>query len=512
VGRIFSFLPDGVTESRLRFTPTTLQVGATYVDLDAETRRYEEIVALPQDSIVVPIRTIDERLTTNVGVTFEPVSALTGRAFFTQGRQLVPSNLLVTGDGAQDLIDAERTSLFGVDLGWETARDLDVNWTYRPTVAPWLTPQATLDTRFKLSTGASFISQEETDTTLTRDFGSSRSLRLSAGFNAPAFLRGIFGEQSSGAMGAFFGFMDRIDVFTITWFTTLGSSFQRREADPGLGYQLGFGGFDKFRVQQGDTASRVSDSETLTLSAGFRLPLGAGLNVDYSDYESLVWSPNTQVDNQRKTWPNIGLSWNRLPIPSFLHAWVANLAFRTGYTQRNTSYMVAATNQDRDSETRTIPFNFDLALTTQWSFNYNLTLTDEERRDPTGVTFGDQTNQTLVVTGQINSLSETGTFRNPIRISLRLSQNDQNRCRRLGAAFVDLPPEVNPDEVPSCEPFTKLRIRNIGLTIGTDVPPFVIGLQGLWRDTQSELGQRPGSTQLEIALFGQFLFETGEIR
>ena len=63
-----------------------------------------------------------------------------------------------------------------------------------------------------------------------------------------------------------------------------------------------------------------------------------------------------------------------------------------------------------------------------------------------------------------------------------------------------------------CEPFTDRRIRNIDLTVATDVRPFSLGLQGSWRDNQSRLGQRPGSTQLEISLFGQFLFETGEIR
>jgi hypothetical protein len=67
-------------------------------------------------------------------------------------------------------------------------------------------------------------------------------------------------------------------------------------------------------------------------------------------------------------------------------------------------------------------------------------------------------------------------------------------------------------EVPPCEPFTDLVIRDVGLTVNTDVSPFVVGLQTFWRDTQSELGQRIGSTQLEISLFGQFLFETGEIR
>jgi hypothetical protein len=61
-------------------------------------------------------------------------------------------------------------------------------------------------------------------------------------------------------------------------------------------------------------------------------------------------------------------------------------------------------------------------------------------------------------------------------------------------------------------PYNDRRIRSIDLTVNTDVSPFTLGLQGSWRDTQSEIGQRPGSTQLEISLFGQFRLETGEIR
>ncbi len=511
LGYLVFFLPESVRRSRLRLTPTSLQLGATYLDNEAETQRFEEIVGLPADTGVVPILTLDERLQTVTTLNFEPLTDLTGRFFFTQGRDLVPTEQVVQGSRGQELIDAERSSVLGVDFGWVVARSLDVNWTYRPGIAPWLTPQFAFDTRFGLNTGASFVDEQEGDTILTRDFGSSRSIRISAGFNTSAFFRSVAGQERSGIVGAVLELMDRIDVFSVTWVATLGSSFRRQAASPSLGYQLGFGGLDDFRMQAGDTASRVNDTETLALSTGFRLPLGAGLNVDYSTNDLFTWSRRTRMRTRRTTWPNLSLSWNRLPVPRFLQGLVAGLGFRTGYTVRDNTSVIRNANQDRGSEITTIPFSFDLVLTTQWSITYSVTFTNEERLDPTGVTFRDQTGHTFQLTGQVRPLSTTGRFRNPIRVSLRFSQNGQNQCRRLQSAFLGPPPLPDPD-VPPCEPFTDLVIRDLGLTVNTDVTPFVVGLQAFWRDTQSELGQRLGSTQLEISLFGQFLFETGEIR
>jgi hypothetical protein len=173
---------------------------------------------------------------------------------------------------------------------------------------------------------------------------------------------------------------------------------------------------------------------------------------------------------------------------------------------------VPGANQDRLGETRSIPFSLDFAFTSDWSLNYNLNKTDEERIDPTGLSLGERLNQSVQINGRVRPLSRQGNFRNPIRVSLRFSQNDQKQCRQLGGAPLEEPGEGGVAAEASCEPFSDLRIRNIDVTLGTDVPPFAVGLQGSWRDTQSGLGQRPGSTQLEISLFGQFLFESGEIR
>jgi hypothetical protein len=389
---------------------------------------------------------------------------------------------------------------------------MNINWTYRPGIATWLTPQVTLDTRYRFNRGASFITAIAGDTLLTNDFSNSRTLGLSTGFNTPALLRTMFGQDRAGLLGSILTLMDRIDIVTATWVGSLGSNFTRQTASPSLRYQLAVHGFGGIVAQDGDTASRVNDSENFTLSGGLQLPLGIGLILEYSNNDALIWTPITQTLNNTRTWPSLNLNWNRVPLPGFLRRWVSRLGVRTGYSLRKTSSIVPGANQDRLGETRTIPFNFDLALTTDWSLSYNLSKTDEERIDATGLSLGERMNQSVQITGRVRPLSRQGNFKNPIRVSLRFSQNDQKQCRQLGGAVLGEPGEGDGAAQPSCEPFSDLRIRNIDLTLGTDVPPFSVGLQGSWRDTQSELGQRPGSTQLEISLFGQFLLESGEIR
>ncbi|UCF19155.1 MAG: cell surface protein SprA, partial [Gemmatimonadota bacterium] len=117
---LFFFLPNSMKQSRLRLSPRSFQFNSTYFDSESQTRRFQEIVELPDDSVVVPVRTLGERLTTNTSMNLEPITALTGRFLFSQGRELVPTNALVQGRRAQELIDAERSSLFGWDVGWET--------------------------------------------------------------------------------------------------------------------------------------------------------------------------------------------------------------------------------------------------------------------------------------------------------------------------------------------------------------------------------------------------------
>ena len=511
IGKALFFLPRGLRNSRLRLSPETFNFSSSYVNSEALTRRFEEIVQLPSDSFAVPVRTLDQRLQNNMTIGVAPFTNLTGRLTIFQDRQLIPTKNLVTGDASRELINAERSELAGLDIGWETGRSVTNNLTWRPNISPWLIPQTTYNARYRFGRSASHIAEQAGDTVLTRDFNNSRNVRASLGFNLPVFFRSMTGDRG-GVLGVFLGAMDQIDIFSFSWSNNLGSTYQRRPATASVGYQLGIGGFNDFRFQDGDTASRVTGSKSFSVASDLRLPLGAGINVDYTNANGTAWTPVNKTDTENRTWPSVEFNWNRLPIPAVAQRWVQGLGFRTGYTVRNSLRKVIGANQDRTTESSTIPVRVTLELTTGWSFNYDYSLTDDERRDATGVTFGDETSYSLSINGRLNLPMNEGAARRSVRVSLGFSQSDRKECRRLGFGTLasDEPTE---DGVPTtCEPFTDLRIRRVDLTADTDIRPFVLGLQGSWRDTQSALGQMPGSTQLEISLFGQFLLETGEIR
>ena len=511
--KIFFFLPRAVRGSRLRLTPLSLQLASSYVNAETQTERFAEIIELPGDSAVVPITRLDQRLQGNLSANLAPFSSLTGRLGLAQDRDLVPTRALVQGGEARQAINEERVHIGGLDLGWLTGQSITSNLTFRPGITTWLTPQASLDTRYQSNRSASYITDLDGDTVLTNDFANSRDLRASMGFSTPGFFRSMFGLEETGLLGAFLALTDHIDIFTATWVGGLRSDYSRQTAKADLAYKLGLGGFDEFGVQDGDTASRVVESQTLNLSSGLRLPFGVGFNVDFTQTNGETFTPITETLIHSTGWPSLGLTWNRLPIPAPLQRWVQSLGLRTGYRLRSTRNQVVDANQDRESELKTIPLTVNLVLTTGWSLSYNLTLTDEQRIDPTGVTLSDRANHSFQLNGRIQALSETGTFRSPIRTSLRLTQSVREDCRLLGAVTSD-PTDGTEPLVPgaTCEPFTDLRIRTIDLTVDTDFTPFIVGLQGSWRDTQSGIGQRIGSTQFEITMFGQFIFESGTVR
>lgn len=512
LGDLLFFLPDALTETRLRLTPRTVQLNTNYSNTEALTRRFAEIIELPRDTAADVIRNFDERLQSNAGLTLEPPTSLTGQVNVTQNRELVAPRDLVEGRTGRRLLRRERTRVAGLDLGWETTRSIDMNFTYRPQIANWVAPRATFDSRFRFDRNASFITEQSADTVLTRDFNASRNLNTSLSLNLPLLLRNSFGRERGGLAGLLLGLFDRLDVFTASYTRALSSFYQRETAAPALGYQFGLGGFESFRVQQGDTASRVNETKALSLSSGVQLPLTLGVNFDYSQNDGRIWTPTSRFRGHSVTWPNVRVNWTRVPLPGFTRPWVRTLGLRTGYTLRRNEDVVVGADQLREGETRSIPVGLNLALTTGWSFGYTLNLEDTERIDPTGVSRGDNTNHTVQVTAQFDSPVRSGTFSNPIRASLRFTQSDRKECRQLGGVGSRQPGDELLAGTFECEPFTDLRTQNVELTVDTDMNPFVIGLQGSWRNQQSNLGERPGSTQLEISLFGQFLFQTGVIR
>ncbi|NNK61921.1 MAG: hypothetical protein HKO98_01835, partial [Gemmatimonadetes bacterium] len=62
-----------------------------------------------------------------------------------------------------------------------------------------------------------------------------------------------------------------------------------------------------------------------------------------------------------------------------------------------------------------------------------------------------------------------------------------------------------------CVPFLDQLNRSLSFTMDTRVSGFEVGVQGSYFDRQSFVGQRRGSKQFQLSVFGQFLIEAGRV-
>jgi hypothetical protein len=61
----------------------------------------------------------------------------------------------------------------------------------------------------------------------------------------------------------------------------------------------------------------------------------------------------------------------------------------------------------------------------------------------------------------------------------------------------------------ACVPFIDQVTRSVGTTISALIQGFEVGLQGSLTDRQSFVGQRPGATQFQLGIFGEFQIQAG---
>ncbi|MBI4513854.1 MAG: hypothetical protein HY702_07060 [Gemmatimonadetes bacterium] len=504
--RVFSFLPSSITGSRLRLTPRELRFSAEYGDATTETRRFESIVRLPGDAAVTPVMTFRNTLRHTTSLQLLPLSSLEGRLTLTQDRDLVPSDRVVSGEAARRRIDDERASLFGLPVGWETGRNLGMNFSYRPKITAWFTPSASITTGYNTRRNPSYIGEAaEGDTALFRDFGNSRFLQASTQLNPRAALAAATGKRG-GIWKVLRDGAGHLDVVQLSWTGSIVSDFQRQTANPGLGYQLVLGSAESYRVIDGDTASRVITNNGWSANSGLLFPLGAVLSVNYRVSEGTGWTPRSQRETRTVEWPGLQFSWSRMPIPKFARPALQSVSLRVGYSQRETEELNVRAEQLRMRDETRIPASVTVGLPAGWQLSYSWDRAESRSADPSGRTEGSRVSQSIRLVARLLPPQSWRSFRNPIRVNLAYRRDSSDQCRALGVST------LTPGTPPGCAPFTDLVVQSLDLTLDTDVQPFTLGFQASWRDQQSEIGQRPGSTQLTLTLFGHFLFQTGPVR
>jgi hypothetical protein len=494
-------LEEAVLGTRLRWSPERVAFGASYGRQDNRIFRYDRIIELQSDSLVEATLAPREALEAVAEVGLRPLPSLTADVTFLSTRDLLHPDEVVPDVEVQDLLAGERRRLAGVDLGWETNRSIRTRADYRPRIVSWLRHEVGFSTRYDGDRNPGFVRRVEagTDTVaiLERNASGEREVRTLLALDFGALAGAISGPDDEGRTGVA-AVLDRLRPVTWAWSDGIFSRFNRDPVSPGNGYQLGWSGLEGYRVLDGDTAATLVERVSRQVSwgvAGER----AGLDATWGESDVVTLDARADRTVRTETWPDVRARLDDLPMAGFLTTALQRVALSAGVrrSRREITYGQAA--QRRHLDERSIPMDVTFTWVGGLVTGYRAELETGRGEDPTGDTERDLTRHRLSVTSAF--LPPFGLGREvprPVRLSLLASYVDERECRV-------------PAGRSECVAFVDQINRALSMTLDTQVSDFEVGLVASYVDRQSFVGQQRGSTQFQLSVFGQFLFEAGDV-
>ena len=498
-------------DARLRWTPDRIAFGASYYDREDRAFLFDRILAGPGDSIARPIESPRQGLENRaeLGLTpFEPF-----RALFTvrSTRDLLPPERASRLEQERSALRNARSGFAGLDLGWESDRYFGTNLGFHPQIADWLRVDWTYDNRYGTGRNPAYlellVAGEDTSAVLQRRFGSDRQVTRRIDFQPNQMLRTAIGTRADslrGTGGMLFRLADALQHISVTWSGGLSSQYERLVSEPGLGYRLGFGDLESFRVIGRDTAAQTLARQDLRVSSGIGVPMGGLFNIGYQRTRSEGFDIRGGQRSQETTsWPNVRLGWVRVPMPSFISGALVNASASAGWEHvlRANVYGFGE-SQLRTTDEDRFPVELVLTFARGMSASYSGSVITGDSRDPTGRAEEERANHSLRFGGTLQPPRFLQPrISQPIQTTLLLSLDSQRQCRF----------RVQPGEQAECVPFIDAVTRTVNLTIDTQLTDMLVGLRLGYTGRRTHVGTRTGSSQFQVALFGQFNIEAGAL-
>ena len=488
-----SFLEERIAGARLRWTPESFGFESELLNRDLSTSRFDRIIRSAEDSMAVATEAPRRLVTASARVAFRPVESLTAAADVLSGRDLLAVARLSGDQDTQELLAAERRRVAGVDVGWEVDRHLRTRLTYQPRLSDWARTSVQVTTIYLTERNSDLIETRHTplDTALVLLRNVNGQRNLTATFSVDP---GRLAPGGAGAGAAARWWSRSFDPLSFTYSNGLTSRFNRDAVDPGVIYELGWGGRDDFLMIGSDSASTLSERDRVTVRGGLRLPGSALVRLGYD--RSLNETLDTRSDREdlRRVWPDVRASITDLALPGFLSIVVERLSLSSGYRKVTRGLEFGAgTQQNRFREDREVPMSLTLALVRGLTLGYEGALNRGESYDPTGDTRRERNFHSLRASAMLRS--PLGAFRErgaPLRVTVNLRYVDEVQCR-----------VPNPDS--PCVSFIDQLERDASLSVDSTVRDFQLGARLRYLDRRSFVGQRAGSTRLQLNVFGQFL-------
>jgi len=512
LGPVVSVLPEflerRLREARLRWSPERVGWSAAYFRQENRAFRYDQVLVLPGDGAILPTRSPRQGLEHSAEVAFRPIQALTAELNFLANRDLLDPEVATQDVGLRPILEAERRRLAGMDLGWETNRNLRSRLGFHPRLAAWLRTDLTVTTQYLSDRNAGYVRrtiQVEGDTLreLQRNASGQRDVVAVVAVEPAALVRGALGEAQPGegaAVRFLRGMGTRVLPLSVTRQEGITSRFNREVVSPGRDFQFGWVGMDEYRVIDGDTAATLTDRTAWSGGSGVRFPGGITVNVDYAESRSSTLDARNDRDLLTRSWPNTRVGIPDLPLPGRIRPVVQRVSLTSGYVVQSTeSTFGAQAAQLRTREDRILPFSVSVRWGGALNTAYSVNLQRGEGVDPTGDTERSRQVHNVTVSSSFRPPGEIRErLERPIQIALRMGYTDQLDCRTTAGRDV-------------CTPYVDQLTRDLNLTVDTNVSGLEVGMRASFFDRQSFIGQRTGSTQFQLGVFAQFLFSAGSM-
>ncbi len=498
-----SFLSEPLLGARLRWTPERVSVGTSYLRQDSRILRFERIIRLPGDTLSVATLAPRETMESAADVRLRPFEALDATLALLTVRDLLPPDEAVTDARLQDLIRAERSRLSGVDLGWETNRNLRTRVGFRPRLFSWLRSEGQWSSVYGSHRNANFLLREagvsDTVLALTRNARGQRDWQALFALDPGLLATDLLGEPAQSDdpdVAQLRAMITGIRPVTLSYQQGVVSRFHRDAVDPGWGYQLGWGTLEDFRVLDGDTAATLTDQGSWRIGSGLRLPGGTTLDLAYE--ESDVTTLDTRSDRRttRKRWPDIRASLPSLSPPSWMG--IERITLTSGLVKNRRETVFGGRGlQRRVQDDLQIPVNLTVTWGGAMVTSYQGSFRDGQARDPTGDTDRKQEAHRVSLSAQVVPPGFLARrFDRPLGVALLGSYTAERDCRTTAGG----------DE---CVPFVDQIRRSFSFQLSTSLRGFEVGLRTSYDGRQSFVGQKNAHSQFQLGLIGQLQFSAG---
>lgn len=492
-------LEEAVLGARIRWAPERISLGASYVRQDASIRRFDRILERPEDSAAAVASAPRELMETVAEVGLRPVPSLTADLTFFSTRDLLDPAEAATDPRVQALLAAERGRVGGVDVGWETRRSLRSRVSYRPRIVPWLRHEVTWTSRYDGERSASFVEvipqPGDSLLLLQRNALGERDLSGLLSFDPRELVRGE--DARSWWQEALFVFQP----ITLTARDGLFSRFDRDPISPGAGYQFGWTDRDGYLALDGDSAATVVDRHVRQVAWGW-MAGPVELDAVWGETETATLDSRADRTVRTRTWPDLSARVQLTSAPTGSTRRLQSAVLGTGVRVEERELQYGGAGQRRLLDETVFPWDVSVRWLGGVTTAYRGTLETGVGEDPTGDTERDRVQHTVSFASTFIPPFGLGARAVgdpvPVRLSVLLGYVAERECRV-------------PRNRADCVPFLDQLNRSLSFSLDTRVSDFEVGIQGSYFDRQSFVGERRGSTQFQLSVFGQFLIEAGAL-